>query len=125
MRQAGHDVRGFVQRRDDHGDRHGHGGREGSVCGVARMTAILGAGKLRRHFNLEKPCRPKPDGAMTLRVIVFGAHDAYRTEASIVRAARALGHAATLVDADRWRRLGPLGLATLRRLVRGWAPDLV
>jgi len=62
---------------------------------------------------------------MKLRVIVFGAHGPHRTESSIVRAARSLGHAAALVDADRWRRLGPLGGAALRRLVRRWAPDQV
>jgi spore maturation protein CgeB len=62
---------------------------------------------------------------MTLRVIVFGAHGSHRTESSMVRALRALGHAAVLVDATRWRRLGPAGGAVLRRLVRGWAPDQV
>lgn len=62
---------------------------------------------------------------MTLRVIVFGAHGAHRTESSMVRALRSLGHAATLVDAPRWHRLGPVGGATLRRLVRAWGPDQV
>lgn len=62
---------------------------------------------------------------MKLRVMVFGAHGSHRTESGIVRAARSLGHAAALVDADRWRRLGPLGWSALRRLVRRWAPDQV
>ena len=44
---------------------------------------------------------------MKLRVIVFGTHGSHRTESSLVRAARTLGHAATLLDVGRWGRLGP------------------
>jgi hypothetical protein len=56
---------------------------------------------------------------------VFGGSGFHRTEASVVRAVRALGHASMLVDAARWRRLGPLAGPAVRRLVRAYAPDVV
>jgi glycosyl transferase family 1/uncharacterized protein DUF3880 len=95
--------------------------------GVAPVTAVLGPGKLRRTFDLEKPwpVSKLPDRRVKARVIVFGAHGAHRTEASILRAVRALGHPGTLFDVGRWRRLGPWGGAVLRRVVRAWSPDLV
>ncbi len=81
-----------------------------------------------------------------MRIVVLGAGGARKTEASIVRAARALGHGCRLVDVVRWRRYtgswsGPLvsyfahsfepdfilltrhavelGLPVLERLLRG------
>ncbi|MDQ3222797.1 MAG: DUF3880 domain-containing protein, partial [Gemmatimonadota bacterium] len=81
-----------------------------------------------------------------MRIVVLGAGRAGKTEASIVRAARALGHDCRLVDVVRWRRYtgswsGPLvsyfahsfepdfilltrhavelGLPVLQRLLRG------
>ena len=39
-----------------------------------------------------------------MRIVVLGAGGARKTEASIVRAARALGHSCRLVDVVRWRR---------------------
>lgn len=45
------------------------------------------------------------------RIAVFGKRGHHRTEASITRAAEALGHAVRFIDVARWRRLG----ATLLR----------
>ena len=63
---------------------------------------------------------------MKLRVIVFGAHGPHRTEASLVRAARSLGHAAALIDCGS---LGAPGSAAAGPPCAGWcgdwAPDLV
>lgn len=39
-----------------------------------------------------------------MRIVVLGAGGAHKTEASIVRAARSLGHACRLVDVVGWRR---------------------
>ena len=47
-------------------------------------------------------------------IAVFGKRGHHRTEASIARAARALGHKVLFVDVARWRALGVLGPALLR-----------
>jgi hypothetical protein len=61
-----------------------------------------------------------------MRVAVLGAGGAHRTEASIVRAARALGHECRLVNVVGWsRRLGPLAGRAVRYLADAFAPDFV
>jgi hypothetical protein len=61
-----------------------------------------------------------------MRILIVGAGGAYRTEASIARAAQALGHEAEVLDALGWRRrLGPLAGSWLRSRARAFAPDYV
>lgn len=61
-----------------------------------------------------------------MRVVIVGAGQRRRTEASIARAARALGHPVRLVDALGWRRrLGRLAPRLIRRLVDSFEPDFV
>ncbi len=61
-----------------------------------------------------------------MRVAVLGAGGAQKTEASIVRAARALGHACRLVDVVGWSRYtGPLAGPAVRLLTDAFAPDFV
>ena len=61
-----------------------------------------------------------------MRVVVVGAGQRRRTEASIARAARALGHPSRLVDALGWRRrLGRFAPRLIRRMVDSFEPDLV
>ena len=63
------------------------------------------------------------DAAPSRRIAVFGKRGSYRTEASIARAARALGHEVYFVDVARWRALGPLGPALLRWRLDAFDPD--
>ena len=57
------------------------------------------------------------------RIVVFGKRGHHRTEASILRAARDLGHRSIFVDVARWRALGPLGIRLLRWRLDAFAPD--
>jgi hypothetical protein len=59
-----------------------------------------------------------------MRVIVLGAGGAHKTEASIARAVRSLGHACRLVNVVTWTRyLKGLAAPLVRRLVEAFAPD--
>jgi glycosyl transferase family 1 len=61
-----------------------------------------------------------------MRVVVLGAGGARKTEASIARAARALGHACRLVNVVGWTRYaGPLAPRIVARLTDGFEPDFV
>lgn len=61
-----------------------------------------------------------------MRVAVLGAGGSHKTEASIVRAARALGHDGRLVNVVGWRRYaGPLAGRAVRTLTDAFAPDFV
>ncbi|HUR93197.1 MAG TPA: glycosyltransferase [Gemmatimonadales bacterium] len=61
-----------------------------------------------------------------MRVVVLGAGGAHKTEASIVRAARELGHACRMVNVVGWsRHAGPLAPRAIRYLAEGFEPDLV
>jgi hypothetical protein len=61
-----------------------------------------------------------------MRVAVLGAGGAHKTEASIVRAARALGHDCRLVNVVGWSRYGgPLVGRAVRYLVDALEPDFV
>jgi Glycosyl transferases group 1 len=61
-----------------------------------------------------------------MRVVVLGAGGAHKTEASIVRAARALGHAARLVNVVTWTRYaGPLARRAIRYGVESFEPDFL
>jgi hypothetical protein len=61
-----------------------------------------------------------------MRVAVLGAGGSHKTEASIVRAARALGHDSRLVNVVGWRRYaGPLAGRAVRSLTDAFAPDFV
>lgn len=61
-----------------------------------------------------------------MRVAVLGAGGAHKTEASIVRAARELGHSCRLVNVVGWsRHAGPLAPRAVRYLTDAFAPDLV
>jgi hypothetical protein len=61
-----------------------------------------------------------------MRIAVVGAGGTFRTEASIVRACRSLGHAARVFDIVGWRRrLGPLAPAGCRLALKMFEPDLV
>jgi hypothetical protein len=57
------------------------------------------------------------------RIAVFGKRGHHRTEASIARAARTLGHAVRFVDVGRWRQFGPLGPALLRWRLDAFGAD--
>jgi Glycosyl transferases group 1/DUF based on E. rectale Gene description (DUF3880) len=61
-----------------------------------------------------------------MRIAIIGAGGRYRTEASIARAARSLGHTARVFDVVGWSRLLP-GLARplCRRAVDSFEPELV
>jgi len=56
---------------------------------------------------------------------VVGAGGRHRTETSLVRAARSLGHAARLLDAPWHRRAGTFGLRLAAWRVERFEPDLV
>lgn len=61
-----------------------------------------------------------------MRVVIVGAGQPRRTEASIARAARALGHPSRLVDALGWRRrLGRFAPRLIRHLVDSFEPDVI
>lgn len=61
-----------------------------------------------------------------MRVVVLGAGGAHKTEASIVRATRSLGHACRLVNVVGWcRYAGPLAGRAIRYLSEGFEPDFV
>lgn len=61
-----------------------------------------------------------------MRVAVLGAGGAHKTEASIVRAARALGHEGRLVNVVGWSRwAGPVAGRAICALVDRFAPDFV
>ena len=57
------------------------------------------------------------------RIAILGRRGHHRTEASIARAARALGHAVLPVDVPSWRRAGPLGPALLRWRLDAFGAD--
>lgn len=61
-----------------------------------------------------------------MRIVVLGAGGAHKTEASIVRAAQALGHACRLVNAVTWTRYaGPLARRAIRYATESFEPDFV
>ena len=61
-----------------------------------------------------------------MRVAVLGAGGAHKTEASIVRATRALGHACRMVNVVGWSRYaGPLAGRAIRYLTDAFEPDFV
>jgi len=61
-----------------------------------------------------------------MRVVVLGAGGAHKTEASIVRAVRELGHACRLVNVVGWSRgAGPLAPRAIRYLADAFEPDFV
>jgi spore maturation protein CgeB len=61
-----------------------------------------------------------------MRVAVLGAGGDHKTEASIVRAARALGHASRLVDVVGWSRYaGPLAGRAVRLVTDAFAPEFL
>lgn len=61
-----------------------------------------------------------------MRILIVGANGPYRTEASLARAARALGHEALVLDALGWRRrLGALAGPVLGWQAHAFAPDYV
>jgi spore maturation protein CgeB len=61
-----------------------------------------------------------------MRIAVLGAGGAHKTEESLGRAARSLGHACRVVDALGWtRRLGGAGARLARRQTEAFEPDFV
>ncbi len=61
-----------------------------------------------------------------MRVLVLGAGGGHKTEASVVRAARSLGHACRLVNVVGWSRsAGPLAGRAVRYLADAFEPDFV
>jgi hypothetical protein len=61
-----------------------------------------------------------------MRILILGAGGAYRTEASLARAAEASGHEARVMDALGWRRrLGRTSARLIRWRVDRFAPDFV
>jgi hypothetical protein len=61
-----------------------------------------------------------------MRIVVLGAGGARKTEASIVRAARTLGHRCRLVDVVRWRRYaGAWSGHLVSYLTHSFEPDFV
>jgi spore maturation protein CgeB len=61
-----------------------------------------------------------------MRILILGAGGPHRTEASLARAARSLGHTARVVDARAWRRsLRGLAPRLARWRIDHWAPDFV
>lgn len=59
------------------------------------------------------------------RIAVFGKRGSHRTEASITRAAKALGHEAIFIDVARWHSFGPAAPALLRWRLDVFAPDVL
>lgn len=69
---------------------------------------------------------PRHLPGVLLRVLIIGAGGHHRTEASILRAIRSLGHDGRLIDVLAWdRRLGATGRAAARRLATRYRPDAV
>lgn len=61
-----------------------------------------------------------------MRIVVLGAGGARKTEASIVRAARSLGHECRLVNVVGWSRYaGPLAGPAARYLTEAFEPDFL
>ena len=60
-----------------------------------------------------------------MRILVIGAGGRHRTETSLVRAARSLGHSARLLDAPWHRRAGPLGLRLAAWRAEQFEPEMV
>lgn len=61
-----------------------------------------------------------------MRVAVLGAGGTHKTESSIVRAARSLGHACRLVNVVGWSRYaGPLAGRAVRYLTDSFEPDFI
>jgi spore maturation protein CgeB len=61
-----------------------------------------------------------------MRIVVLGAGGARKTEASIVRAARSLGHACRLVNVVGWSRYaGPLAVRIAGYLTENFEPDFL
>lgn len=61
-----------------------------------------------------------------MRILILGAGGRYRTEASIARAAKSLGHTAMVVDALGWRRmLGPWSPRVIRWQFDHFKPEFV
>ncbi|HEY3011851.1 MAG TPA: glycosyltransferase [Gemmatimonadales bacterium] len=61
-----------------------------------------------------------------MRIVVLGAGGAWKTEASIVRAARTLGHDCRLVNTVAWSRCaGPLAGRIVKYLVEGFEPEFL
>jgi spore maturation protein CgeB len=61
-----------------------------------------------------------------MRVALLGAAGSHKTETSIARAVRSLGHACRLVNVVTWTRYaGPLAPRAIRRLVEAFDPDFV
>jgi spore maturation protein CgeB len=61
-----------------------------------------------------------------MRMVVLGAGGAHKTEASIARAARALGHHCRVVNVVGWLRYaGSWGGRTVRYLAESYQPDLL
>jgi spore maturation protein CgeB len=61
-----------------------------------------------------------------MRIVVLGAGGARKTEASIVRAARSLGHACRLVNVVGWSRYaGPLAVRIAGYLTEKFEPDFL
>ncbi|MGN6393849.1 MAG: CgeB family protein [Gemmatimonadales bacterium] len=61
-----------------------------------------------------------------MRVVILGAGGARKTETSIARAARALGHPCRLINVVGWTRYaGPLARRIVRRLTDGFQPDFL
>jgi spore maturation protein CgeB len=61
-----------------------------------------------------------------MRVVVLGAGGAHKTEASIVRAARGLGHRCRLVNTVGWTRYaGPLARRAIRYATEAFEPDFM
>src|SRR6266545_2141485 len=61
-----------------------------------------------------------------MRVIVLGAGGAHKTEASIARAVRSLGHPCRLINVVSWTRyLKGFAAPLVRRLVDAFAPDVL
>jgi Glycosyl transferases group 1 len=61
-----------------------------------------------------------------MRVVILGAGGSRKTETSIARAARALGHQCRLINVVGWTRYaGPLASRIVRRLADGFQPDFL
>jgi len=60
-----------------------------------------------------------------MRVLIIGAGGRHRTEHSLLRAARSLGHTARLLDAPWHRRAGPIGLRLAIWRLERFEPDFV
>lgn len=60
-----------------------------------------------------------------MRILIVGAGGRHRTEQSLLRAARSLGHTARLLDAPWHRRAGPIGLRLAAWRLARFEPDFV